>query len=139
MPEREPDTGFTVVDRRRRGEDEPAPAPAPTAPEAARPGPTPPSPPRGEPVAAPRGPARADFASFCVMLYSEALVHLGQVPDPVTGQPHRDLEQAQFTIDLLAMLQEKTQGNRTPEESAVLEEILATLRMAFVHLSRPAR
>lgn len=142
MPEREPDPGFTVVDRRRRGEDEPAPAPTPTAPEAApRPSPVPPSPPpaHGEPVAAPRGPARADFASFCVMLYSEVLVHLGQVPDPMTGEPHRDLEQAQFTIDLLAMLQEKTQGNRTPEESAVLEEILATLRMAYVRLSRPAR
>ncbi|MBI4013319.1 MAG: DUF1844 domain-containing protein [Candidatus Rokubacteria bacterium] len=71
------------------------------------------------------------------MLYSEALVHLGQVPDPMTGQPHRDLEQAQFTIDLLAMLQEKTQGNRTAEESGVLEEILATLRMAYVRVSRP--
>ncbi len=73
------------------------------------------------------------------MLYSEALVHLGQVPDPMTGQSHRDLEQAQFTIDLLAMLQEKTRGNCTPEESGVLEEILATLRMAFVRASQPGR
>jgi hypothetical protein len=73
------------------------------------------------------------------MLYSEALVHLGQVPEPMTGQAHRDLEQAQFTIDLLAMLQEKTQGNRTPEESAVLEEILATLRMGYVRASHPGR
>jgi hypothetical protein len=66
------------------------------------------------------------------MLYSEALVHLGQVPDPMSGQPHVDLEQAQFTIDLLAMLKEKTEGNRTSEETAVLDEILATLRMGFV-------
>ncbi len=139
MPEREPEPGFTVVDRRRRGEDEPAPTPAPSAPEpVSRPSPAPP-PSRGEPVGAPGGPGRADFASFCVMLYSEALVHLGQVPDPMTGQPHRDLDQAQFTIDLLAMLQEKTQGNRTAEESAVLEEILATLRMAYVRVSRPGR
>lgn len=70
------------------------------------------------------------------MLYSETLMHLGQVPDPVTGQPQQDLEQAQFTIDLLGMLQEKTEGNRTPQESAVLEEILANLRMAFVRASR---
>jgi len=143
VSEPEPDPGFTFVDRRRRGEDEPAPAPAPPArPQAApRPSPAPPSPPPspGEPMVVPQGPARADFASFCVMLYSEALVHLGQVPDPTTGQPHRDLEQAQFTIDLLAMLQEKTRGNRTPEESAVLEEILSTLRMAYVRLSHPGR
>jgi hypothetical protein len=72
------------------------------------------------------------------MLYSEALMHLGQVPDPMTGQPHQDLEQAQFTIDLLGMLREKTEGNRTPQESAVLEEILANLRMAFVRASRRA-
>lgn len=70
------------------------------------------------------------------MLYSEALVHLGQAPDPLSGQPQPDLEQAQFTIDLLAMLKEKSEGNRTPEESAVLDEILGALRMAYVRASR---
>jgi hypothetical protein len=70
------------------------------------------------------------------MLGSEALMHLGQVPDPMTGQPHQDLEQALFTIELLGMLQAKTEGNRTPQESAVLEQLLANLRMAFVHASR---
>jgi hypothetical protein len=79
---------------------------------------------------------RADFTSFCVMLYSDGLVHLGQAPDPMTGRAHVDLEQAQFTIDLLSMLKAKTEGNRTAEESGVLEEILATLRMAFVRASR---
>jgi len=72
------------------------------------------------------------------MLYSDALVNLGQVPDPVTGERHRDLEHARFVIDLLDMLQEKTEGNRTTEESAVLEEVLATVRMAFVQAGRPA-
>ena len=66
------------------------------------------------------------------MLYSDVLVNLGHVPDPVTGEPHQDLDQARFAIDLLGMLQEKTEGNRTAEESAVLEEVLSTLRMAFV-------
>ena len=137
MAEQEPERSFSVVDRRRRGEDEPsAPPGVPTAP--------PPPPPRPEtPVSPPaeapqRGAPQADFASFCVMLYSEALMHLGQVPDPMTGQPHQDLEQAQFTIALLGMLREKTEGNRTPQESAVLEEILANLRMAFVRASRRA-
>jgi hypothetical protein len=72
------------------------------------------------------------------MLYSEALAHLGQVPDPATGEGRLDPAQAGFTIDLLAMLEQKTAGNRSPEESAMLEEMLATLRMAFVQLSRRA-
>jgi hypothetical protein len=70
------------------------------------------------------------------MLYSDALLNLGQVPDPATGQPRRDLDQARFAIDLIAVLREKTEGNRTVEESAVLEEILATLQMAYVRASR---
>jgi uncharacterized protein DUF1844 len=142
VPDPEPDPGFTFVDRRRRGTDEPASPPRPSAAAAvSRPASVQPAapPPHAETTTGPRGPARADFASFCVMLYSEALVHLGQVPDPMTGQAHRDLEQAQFTIDLLAMLQEKTRGNRTPEESGVLEEILTTLRMGFVRASQPGR
>ncbi|MGH7266883.1 MAG: DUF1844 domain-containing protein [Candidatus Rokuibacteriota bacterium] len=129
MADQEAEKGFTFVDRRRRGDDEaPAPEPAATRPA--------PPPPRPEPAVSKAGLPRADFASFCVMLYSETLVHLGQVPDPMTGQPHQDLEQAQFTIDLLAMLREKTEGNRTAEETAVLDEILANLRMAFVRGGR---
>jgi hypothetical protein len=63
-------------------------------------------------------------------------MRLGQVPDPVTGQPQRDLEQARFAIDLLGVLRQKTEGNRTPQESSMLEEILATLQMAYVRANR---
>ena len=70
------------------------------------------------------------------MLYSDALANLGQAPDPATGRPHRDLEQARFAIDMLDVLRQKTDGNRTPEESSVIEEILATLQMAYVQASR---
>jgi hypothetical protein len=141
VPDREPEPGFTFVDRRRRAEND-APAPPGPSPAASSARASATAPPGPEPAAHPEpagGPARADLASFLVMLYSEALVHLGQVPDPVTGQPQRDLEQARFTIDLLGMLREKTEGNRTPEESGVLDEILATLRMAFVRAGRPGR
>jgi len=70
------------------------------------------------------------------MLYGDAMANLGQAPDPMTGRPHVDLEQARFAIDLLAMLQDKTRGNRTPDESGVLEEMLGALRMGFVRLSQ---
>ena len=81
-----------------------------------------------------------DLTSLLVMLYGDAMANLGQAPDPVSGRPHVDLDQARFAIELLGMLQEKTRGNRTPDESAVLEEMLAALRMGFVRLSqgRPA-
>jgi hypothetical protein len=71
-----------------------------------------------------------------MMLSTDALVQLGQVPDPATGRPAANLEQARFLIDLLAMLHAKTEGNRTPEETALLEEILATLRLGFVRVTR---
>ncbi len=137
MSEAESDPGFTVVDRRRRPGDEGTrrPSPPPTAEPSAPP--VIPSP-EGILAGGPSGPPRPDLASLCVMLYSDALVNLGQVADPMTGQPHQDLDQARFTIDLLGMLQEKTAGNRTAEESAVLQEILSTLRMSFVSASRRA-
>jgi len=131
MVEHPADPGFTVVDRRGRGGEEPSASRREAAADFTPPAP-PPSPGLGP------GPLRADLASLCVMFYGDALVHLGQVPDPTTGQPHRDLEQARFLIDLLAMLKEKTEGNRTAEESAVLQEILTTLRMGFVRASRSA-
>ena len=134
MAEEGSDPGFSFVDRRRRGSD-----PEPAAPERAAPAPVAPAPP---PAPAPAdlgegAPLRPDLASLCMMLSTDALVHLGQVPDPLTGQPAPNLEQARFVIDLLAMLKAKTEGNRLAEESALLEEILTSLRMAFVHLTRP--
>jgi hypothetical protein len=71
-----------------------------------------------------------------MMLSTDALVQLGQVPDPATGRPAANLPHARFLIDLLAMLHAKTEGHRTPEETALLEEILATLRLGFVRASR---
>jgi len=145
VSEHEPDRGFSVVDRRRRGDEDEAPparpAPSPVA-EPLRP--SAPPPPQGAVVGpgpaagGPAGAPKADLTSLLVMLYGDAMANLGQAPDPATGRPHIDLEQARFAIDLLAMLQDKTRGNRTPDESGVLEEMLATLRMGFVRLSQAA-
>jgi Domain of unknown function (DUF1844) len=144
VSEREPDPGFNVVDRRRRGEETEAPA-SRAAPPVVEP-PRQASPPPhstvvgpGPTVGAPPGAPKADLTSLLVMLYGDAMANLGQAPDPATGRPHVDLDQARFAIDLLAMLQEKTRGNRTPDESAVLEEMLTTLRMGYVRLSQGRR
>ena len=74
-----------------------------------------------------------DFYTFMLSLASSAFVHLGDAPHPDTGQPGRpDLGLAHQTIDLLAMLREKTKGNLTPEEEAFMDHLLTDLRLRYV-------
>jgi len=47
-------------------------------------------------------------------------------------QPPADLDLARHTIDLMAMLQEKTRGNVTMEEQRLVENALTELRFRFV-------
>jgi hypothetical protein len=78
-----------------------------------------------------------DFYTFILSLASSAFVHLGDAPDPETGMPGRpNLALAKQTIDILAMLRDKTKGNLTPEEEKFLENLLTDLRIRFVERSR---
>jgi len=77
-----------------------------------------------------------DFATFVLSLSHSALVHLGDAPDP-SGEPApRDVMMAKQTIDLLAVLQEKTEGNLTGEEERLLDQVLYDLRMRYVEVTR---
>jgi hypothetical protein len=79
-----------------------------------------------------------DFNALVLSLGSSAIVHLGQAPDPTTGQKRDqpELPMAQQSIDLLAMLQEKTRGNLTADEARFLENMLFDLRMLYVQVSQ---
>lgn len=77
-----------------------------------------------------------NFATFVISLCSSALIHLGIAPDPITGEQQKDLAIAKQTIDMLAMLQEKTRGNLTEEEAQLLESMLYDLRMRYVAESK---
>ena len=66
----------------------------------------------------------------------QAMIAMGLVPSPLTGKPEVDLHQAKHFIDTVAMLEEKTEGNRTPEETAALGNLLHELRMTFVAVQR---
>ncbi len=68
-----------------------------------------------------------NFASFLVSLGSSALVHLGEVPDPQSGVAERDLVLAVHTIEVLALLKEKTQGNLDEDEQRLLDALLGEL------------
>ena len=128
MPEESGGEGFTVVDRReRRDAAEPAPEPGSRSlsrERAERPGPG--------PVPASAASAEVDLAALFLMLASSALVHLGMAPDPAAGTARRDLAQARLSIDLLRLLRDKTDGNRSSEESQLLEGLLHDLQLQFV-------
>lgn len=74
-------------------------------------------------------PATLDF--HIQTLFTQALMALGRVPNPITGKPIRNLPAARHFIDTIAMLEEKTVGNRSQQESKLFEEILHQLRMQF--------
>jgi hypothetical protein len=75
---------------------------------------------------------KIDFSSFILSLYSSGLVQLGKVEDPSTGNKSMNLPLAKHTIDMIAMLKEKTRGNLSDEEKNLLEALLSEIRIAFV-------
>jgi hypothetical protein len=77
-----------------------------------------------------------NFSSLIFSLSSSALLHLGEIPDPQSGEKRTDLELAKHSIDIIAMLQEKTRGNLDPEEKMFLDSILTDLRLRFVKASK---
>lgn len=81
--------------------------------------------------------AKLDFNAFVLSLASSAVIHLGEAPDPSTGKKQApDLPLAQQSVDLLALLQEKTRGNLNDEEQKFLQQILTDLRVLYVQVSQ---
>ena len=76
------------------------------------------------------------FIEFVIMQAQHAALFLGQIPNPQSGKPEVNLEMAKMFIDQLAMIQEKTRGNLSSEEGAVLRNTLANLQLAYVELAR---
>ena len=72
------------------------------------------------------------FTSFFMALNSSVLYHLGELPDPVTGKRQKDMLLAKHTIDTMSMLQAKTCGNLTSEETDLVQTTLYDLKMRFV-------
>lgn len=79
---------------------------------------------------------QADFRGLVMMLGSQAMMGLGAYGDPQTGRVVIDLPGAQFAIDLLGVLEERTKGNLTEDEAAELTEVLAQLRARFVQVAK---
>jgi len=115
---------------------EPSATAAPSASTPPPPETAPPPPPGDDPLHAAHAGEEITFASFVFSLSTQALVHLGEIPDPVDGATHMQLEGARQIIDILAVLSEKTRGNLDPAENALLENALYDLRMRYVDRAR---
>jgi hypothetical protein len=162
VPDPKQDEGFKVVDRRlftedgelrkdaveqERREEEAAKArkPAPSAQSTAKQA----SPP---PVSAPAAPAEGadatadsdaiqpsrNFQMLVDFLTRNAAAMLGGMADPRTGQPFLDLEGAREMIDMLDALREKTRGNLAKADEELLIEVLGSLKLSFMELSKAA-
>ncbi len=78
----------------------------------------------------------ASFVNFLSTLATNAAASLGAVPHPATGKRSLDLETGKYWLDVLGMLAAKTKGNLHPQESRLLEGLLADLRMQYVTMVR---
>jgi hypothetical protein len=120
-------SGFTVTDRRSFQEAEEAQTDTQTEAPAAGPSgfeaPTAVFPP-------------VDFHTFVLSLGSSALLHLGEIENPNDGVSQKDLPLAKHTIDILAMLEEKTKGNLSTAEEKLIESLLYDLRLRYVEATK---
>ena len=75
-----------------------------------------------------------DFSTFVLSMATTAMSHLGEVPDPVTGYKNTNLDEAKQIIDILCMLEKKTKGNLSTEETRMMEHFLYELRMKYLKM-----
>ncbi|MGH7930081.1 MAG: DUF1844 domain-containing protein [Candidatus Binatia bacterium] len=129
--EKQEGKGFTVQDRRRFSETGEAREDVPDSPNVAP----------SEPAAKPAGTAsemaqeplpEINFSTFIISLSTQALMHLGEIADPLSGTVNKDIPVAKQMIDIIGMLKDKTKGNLNAGEEKLTEEVLFDLRMKYV-------
>ena len=77
-----------------------------------------------------------NFNSLILSLSSSALLHIGEIADPQTGEKKKDLPMAKHSIDIIAMLKDKTKGNLTSDEQQFVDNILTDLRLRYVKAAK---
>ncbi len=73
------------------------------------------------------------FSTFVMSLNTSVLYHLGELPDPETGKTVFNIDLARHAIDTLVVLEQKTKGNLSEEESELMKNILYDVKMRFVN------
>ncbi len=138
MQEPDSESGFVVRDRRHSSfEDKAEPTESQKSSSevsAEEPEKSQTAPGQGTESAAPRG--LMDFSSFILGMAQTALFQMGLIQIQGSEQPRKDMVGARQTIDIIAMIEEKTRGNLTDEEKKVITDTLFQLRMAFVEMNK---
>ncbi|HVA72144.1 MAG TPA: DUF1844 domain-containing protein [Candidatus Limnocylindrales bacterium] len=147
------DESFRVVDRRlftaegelrpeaaeeQRREQAKPPKSQPQPEKTAAASPAPPAPELAAEESKPPIQADKNFQLLIDLLARNAAALMGAIPDPATGQSYLDLEGAHEMIDMLDMLREKTRGNLAPEENSLLSEVLGSLKLSYLEVSKAA-
>ena len=91
--------------------------------------------PKAQDAPGPGQPPPANFETLISSFVTQALFALGAIPDPRTGQPALHLDLARHQIDMLSVLEEKTKGNLTEDESDLLASTLYELRTRYVQVA----
>ncbi len=77
-----------------------------------------------------------NFINYITSLAFQTMIFLGEIPNPITEKIEKNLMQAKFLIDTLALLREKTTGNLTPQESEALNSFVYELQTKFVEVAQ---
>jgi len=72
------------------------------------------------------------FFSLVLTFQAAAIQQMGKLKNPVTDKIERDLQQAQLSIDMLDMIEEKTRGNLSDDETKFLKSVLQELKLNYV-------
>lgn len=91
-----------------------------------------------EPPAAEPIPQSREFGMLVNFITQNAAAMLGGIADPRTGQAFLDLDGAREMIDMLDVLREKTKGNLSKEDDQLLIEVLGSLKLTFMEVSKAA-
>jgi len=73
-----------------------------------------------------------DFVHFVSGIAAQTLMQMGEIENPFAGEKRVDLQSARYSIEVIAMIEEKTKGNLTPDEERYLKAALHDLRMRYV-------
>lgn len=83
-----------------------------------------------------QAPPKPDFITHCASLATQAMISMGAIAHPLTGQAQVDHAQARYVIDTLEMLKEKTQGNLDDEEARTLDSLVSELKLVWVQVTQ---
>ena len=81
-------------------------------------------------------PSELDLSTLIYSFATGALINMGLAPDPATKKVQKNLSVAKQNIEILTILEQKTKGNLTPDESKFLSNILTEVRLRFVEASK---